>query len=91
MYSEMSPKSPCFNRMGELVYTNVLSQFCFEVVFHGDLKFIEGKMDGSMYSQILGDIFLPVAYSKFGNHFLLQDNNESKHQALISIGDMLED
>ena len=45
----------------------------------GDLKFIEGKMDGWMYSQILGDAFLPDANCKFGDDFLLQDDNDSKH------------
>ena len=44
----------------------------------GDLRFIEGRMNGEMYEEIFGDSFFPDAHAKFGSSFALQDDNDKK-------------
>ena len=65
---------------------NLMLWGCFSAKGTGQLHHIEGRMNGSMYWEILGDNFLPsVRALKMGRRWVFQHDNDPKHTAKRSI------
>ena len=61
---------------------NLILWGCFSAKGTGQLHSIEGRMNGSMYREILGDNLLPsVRALKMGCGWIFQHDNEPKHTA----------
>ncbi len=55
---------------------------CFSAKVTGRLHRIEGRMDGAMYREILGNNLLPsVRALKMGRGWVFQHDNDPKHTA----------
>ena len=58
---------------------------CFSAKGTGGLHCIEGRMNGAMYREILGDNLLPsVRAQKMGRGWVFQHDNDPKHTAMAT-------
>ena len=65
---------------------NLMLWGCFSAKGTGWLHHIEGRMNGAMYREILGDNLLPsVRALKMGRGWVFQHDNDPKHQIIDQI------
>ena len=60
---------------------NLMLRGCFSAKGTGRLHRIEGRMNGAMYREILGDNLPSVRALKMGHGWVFQHDNEPKHTA----------
>ena len=64
---------------------NLMLWGCFSAKGTGRLQSIEGRMNGAMYQEILGDNHLPsVRALKMGHGWVVQHDNDTKHTAMAT-------